>query len=157
MKFNTIYSHDRAISALFATVNNEESMTQQSDAKDTDINVIMQRYKVTGQIPLPRIAPNYGDFSEVTDYREALERVQYANEVFNSLPAKLRAQFSNNPAEFVDFATNPENIDEMRKMGLAPPKREDIITTPATPPAPPKGNDDGKGSQRPDDTGSGKQ
>jgi phage internal scaffolding protein len=130
--FRTQYSHDRAISALFATVNNEDSLTNQSDAKDCDINILMSRYQKTGQMPQLLEQPRFGDFSQVGDYREALDLVRQADATFHEVPAKLRKEFDNDPAKFLEFVKDPKNIDKMREMGLASPAPK--------PPAPTPGN-----------------
>lgn len=133
MNFRTPYNHDRAISALFGTVNNEDTMAEQSHAKDTDINVIMAKYKITGQIPLPQVPARYGDFSQVTDYREALHTIREANDLFMELPANIRARFRNDPSAFMDFMADPDNADEMEKLGLAKITRPDTLTPTPTP------------------------
>lgn len=144
MNFRTIYTHDRAESALYATQNTEESMTQQDDAKDCDINLIMKRYTKTGQLPNILGTPLGGDFTNTADYREMVEQIQQANELFQEIPAEIRGRFLNDPAKFIEFASNPENLDELRKLGLAnppapepvePPPMKVIVTNPADPPA----------------------
>nr|QJB20409.1 MAG: internal scaffolding protein [Microvirus sp.] len=99
----------------------EGSHVQQNMADETDINNIMSKYQKHGVLThVNRYAGQYGDFSGVPDYKTGLERVQAAEEMFQSLPAKIRDRFGNDPAQFIDFATDASNIDEMRKMGLAP-------------------------------------
>lgn len=99
------------------------SMTRQEFAEECDINTIMARYETTGVLPAndPR-PPVYVDFSEVPDnligYMELMQRSQTA---FMSLPAKVRLEFENDPVAFVDFASDRENIDQLRSWGLAPP------------------------------------
>jgi len=93
-------------------------MTQESDAKDSDINVIMARFKSTGQLPHRLTEPLFGDFSAPIDYAQAVTTINEANDAFMSLPAKIRGQFGNDPGEFIKFATNPENREELNKMGL---------------------------------------
>lgn len=68
------------------------------------------------------LVPQYGDFTNVGDYRSALEAVQRANENFMQLPAELRARWDNDPQKFLEYAHNPENLPEMRKFGLAKPE-----------------------------------
>lgn len=120
----------------FATMNTEESLTQQSDANDTDINVIMARYQKTGQLPQLTNPGEFGDFTTVTDYRTALDMVRHADEKFAEVPAKIREQFDNDAQKFIDFAENPANIDKMREWKLAPPAEPAILQRePAIPPA----------------------
>jgi len=113
----------------------DPSLTDQSGAKDADINVMMERMGVTGQIPmLDKVPLNY-DFDKVIDFRTAMEAVVTAREMFMNVPAKLRQRFNDDPQEFVDFCSNPANIEELRSLGLA--KALDVPPEPAKPvPAP---------------------
>lgn len=98
-----------------------ESLTHQSMAEQTDINYIMAKYEKSGVIQhLNRYQGQYGDFGDVPGYHEALQRVMDADDMFMSLPASIRDRFGNDPAKFIDFATDKSNLEEMRKMGLAP-------------------------------------
>lgn len=136
MEYFNIYNYERDP----GTVNNEPSMTQESDAMETDINFIVKRFGVTGQLPQVNMQPLYGDFTDVGDYRTAVERINAANTAFMGLPAETRKRFDNDPQKFVDFATNKDNLEELRKMGLAPPAPEPTIKEPAPAPAPKEGN-----------------
>lgn len=143
MKFRTIYTHDRAVSALYAYNSTEESLTQQDDAKDCDINVIVARYIKTGQLPNVTQTPLGGDFTNAFDFRQCQEKLHEANMAFAELPAHIRKRFSNDPAEFIEFATNKDNLDELRKLGLAnpaapPPKEPEPIKVIVTNPDPAK-------------------
>lgn len=81
----------------------EPSLTIQEVGIDHDINAIMRRYEATGQLPdFPERVAQYGDFSEVSDYHTALNRVREIDESFMKLPASVRAQFDNDPARYVD-------------------------------------------------------
>lgn len=122
MKFQTPYTIDDNWSAMFGTDNREESMTQQSDQADSDINIIMERYGATGQLPQVNVEPLYGDFTEVGDYRTAVERITAAREAFDAIPAKVRAEFGNDPQAFIAFASDPNNGEQMQKWGLTTPK-----------------------------------
>lgn len=97
----------------------DKGLTKQSDARDCDINLLFKRFERTGQLP-DVIARNgsYGDFSEVPDYQEACNIVMRANDQFNMLDAHVRNRFDNDPAKFLAFATDPQNMEEMSKMGL---------------------------------------
>lgn len=99
----------------------EESQVQQHLAAETDINNIMAKYAKTGE--LRHISPmmgEYGDFSDAPDYQTALNRIMDAENLFMELPARVRDRFGNDPAQFVVFATDGKNIDELRSLGLAP-------------------------------------
>lgn len=96
--------------------------TVQSDAYDCDINNIMARYKQTGVMPLKMIRSKrgvYADVSEFGDYTDCLNKVAHAEQMFMSLPAKVRDRFANNPAAFLAFASDPNNAQELIDLGLA--------------------------------------
>lgn len=102
-------------------IGEDPGMVQQHLAEDTDINNIMRRYQKTGELRhVTGMAAEYGDFSNVPDYKTAMENIMAADDLFMELPAKLRDRFNNDPAQFIEFATDPSNQDELRKMGLAP-------------------------------------
>lgn len=135
-KFQTIYTITDERNHKFGTVNDEVTKTQQSDALDTDINVIMERYGKSGQFPQLIEPGKYGDFSEVVDFRAAQDIIHQANEAFAQVPAKIRKKFDNDPNAFFEFVNDPENLDEMRKLGLAKP--EERPERDQTPPPPPE-------------------
>ena len=94
------------------------SRTKQSFRDECDINNILRKFNVTGQLPIGSVQPEYGDFSGVTDYQSALNAVMAAQDSFLQLPAKVRSKFNNDPALFVDFASDEANKDEMKALGL---------------------------------------
>lgn len=100
-----------------------ESLTVQSMAEDANINVLMDRYGITGKMPEnPRI-PVFGDFTEVGDYQSALQAVISASDGFMELTANVRARFENNPQKLLEFMSNDANREEAVRLGLvrAPP------------------------------------
>lgn len=105
---------------------------KQAMKKECDINFIMSRYAKTGVLAHVNPGrPVYADMPSFS-FHEALNFLQAAQDDFASLPAKVRKEFGNDPAKFLDFATKPENLDKMRELGLAPPKEP----APAPAPAP---------------------
>ncbi len=102
------------------TPEGEESRTRQSFAEDADINRIMGKWRKTGFIENVTLhTPVYGDFSTGADYLEAKNALKTAQEVFDALPARVRARVHNNPAELIGFVMNPNNAEELRDLGLA--------------------------------------
>lgn len=94
------------------------SLAQQQFRDECDINVILERFNVTGRLPVVPLAPEFGDFTGVSDYQSALHAVMAAEESFDQLPARVRERFANDPAAFVDFCLDESNRDEMRQLGL---------------------------------------
>jgi hypothetical protein len=119
-----------------------ESLTQQHFADEADVRNIIRQYDKTGLIAnVQKGVARYGDYSEVNEYREALDLVNQANATFAELPAELREMFQNNAGTFLEFATNPENENKMIELGLkeAPVQEEQPIKAEnkaAEPPAP---------------------
>ena len=99
----------------------DETLAQQHQKEESDINVIVRRFGVSGQLPQGVRAPTYGDFSEVMDYKSAQLAIIAADKAFMAMPADVRARFGNDPQLFVEFCSDKSNLDEMRKMGLANP------------------------------------
>lgn len=96
------------------------SLTQQSQAEDADINTIVRRFGLTGTVPLNHRLPQEGDFTGITDYNTAMQAIARANTNFNVYPPNIRARFDNDPAKFVAFCEDKNNLPELRKLGLAP-------------------------------------
>lgn len=100
---------------------NSKSRAHQSFKSECNVNNIMAKYRRTGVLThLSSKTPQYGDFTNVSDYQSALLAVQDANDSFMSLPAKLRSQFDNDPAAFLAFAEKPENANFLVDLGLSP-------------------------------------
>lgn len=100
----------------------DKSLAQQHMKDDCDINILMERYIVTGEIRQLATPPLQGDFTNTQTYQEALNLMIQARQSFEALPAKVRSRFDNDPALFVDFCSQEENRDEMRQMGLWSPE-----------------------------------
>ncbi len=101
-----------------AYVETMESLTVQSMAEDADINVIMHRYGITGKMPENPRVPQYGDFTGIKNYQEAMNAVLTAQENFMELPANVRSRFDNDPQKLMDFVTNDNNRAEAKALGL---------------------------------------
>ena len=134
MKFKKPYG-DRT-RTVFETTG--ESLTQQSHASAADVRNIIKQYDRTGLIAnVNKGIAQYGDYSEINEYAEALNMVSEANESFATLPSHIREQFNNNAGLFFEFATNPKNKEEMIQMGLAKAPDSVVEVTPKSEFAPP--------------------
>lgn len=126
------------------------SLTQQSQAKDADINEIVKRFGLTGTLPDDIRIPHYADYDEVIDFHTAMNAVAAAQSQFMRMPAAIRSRFDNDPQKFVEFCEAPGNIEALRQMGLAKALETSPVApngpTP-TPPAPPTGGGPGVAPQ----------
>lgn len=106
-------------------------MTRQSFKEECDVNTIMGKFRETGFVDHIQVyKPVYEDFSNAVDYQTALNQVRAAQELFESLPARVRARVENDPGKFIEFAENDENAEELAELGLKNP----ITTRPPKPP-----------------------
>lgn len=104
------------------------SKTRQEFKDECDLNLTMKRFARTpeGAAALQNATGfaqglRFEDVSAVPDFRTARDCVIAAESKFMALPAIIRKRFDNDAAAFLDFASNPDNLDEMRSMGLAKP------------------------------------
>ena len=118
MKQEFVTAYGKRKKSVFNTEG--ESLTQQHMLEECDIRNIIKKHDRTGIIShVNRGIAQYGDYSEVNEYREALDLVNNANEAFMELPSDVRKMFHNNAGEFFEFATNPDNAEKMVELGLA--------------------------------------
>lgn len=123
------YAYDAdAVSKATGLFCPEETLTQQNTREQTDINYIVATFARSGIMPQPTRLPTYGDFTGVSDFREAMQLVQEATDAFNSLPADARAYFDNDPANLLDYIENSPDPQILADLGLA-----EIISLPKTP------------------------
>ena len=119
------------------------SLTQQHQADEADINTIVRRFGLTGTLPTNIRMPTYADFDEVFDYTTALNAIRSAELSFSALPAHIRFRFNNDPQSFVNFCSDPANLEEAKALGLTTP------TTTHSEAARPPNSDSPKGESPP--------
>lgn len=100
----------------------DASLTQQQFKEESDINTIVERFGLTGELPSDVRAPVYADFEEVFDFHSSMNAIRKAEESFMQLPAAVRARFGNDAGAFVDFCSDESNRAEAEKLGLVLPK-----------------------------------
>ena len=128
----TPYNYDRnAVSRETATICEEETLTQQHFKDECDINVILERFNVTGQLPTNVRQPISGDFIEAMDYKTAMDAIIDAQNSFAQMPAKLREQFDNDPGKFIEFFEREENRERAIELGLIQGPKEPDAPAPA--------------------------
>jgi phage internal scaffolding protein len=130
------YNYDMALVSQETGLYCEDpSLAQQHMRDECDINMIVERFGVTGQLPVKAIEPSYGDFSGVTDYHTALNKIKSAEAEFMALPAKLRAKFDHDPNALLNFLENETNRDEAIELGLidGEPVAQPIVSVVETP------------------------
>ena len=99
------------------------TMTQQQFKTECDINHIMAQYEQTNLLVDPLVSRNageplFGDFSEMPDLMTAQNKLIEAQELFMSIPSRIRKEFDNDPLAFVEFCQNPDNEAKLREYGF---------------------------------------
>ena len=68
--FRSPYNYDRdSVSRETGTACPEETLTQQQFKEECDINTILDRFGITGEVPTNVRQPISADFIEATDYQ----------------------------------------------------------------------------------------
>lgn len=134
MKIRTKFSDRVSVPAPWA----DDGRTQQHFGEKVDINNIVAKYRKTGIIEhVKRAKERYGDFTDLANYANNLDKVAKAQQSFEMLPAELRNHFKNSISGFFDYIKNPNNREQCEKWGIFEPKKEAKAGTPAAPePAP---------------------
>jgi len=112
--FTSAYSKKRKSPISFG----KKSRTKQAHAEQADINYIMAKYRKTGLLEHSRKHSNNYGFATSDDFHTSMNIITQANEMFQDLPSDIRANFYNDPAQFLDFVSDSENAEEMAAMGL---------------------------------------
>lgn len=119
----------------------EPLLTEQAHAAEVNINNIVKRHGIDliQKTSVLMSADYQFDDLPGNDFQEAMLILKKGQDTFDSLPSELRKKFDNNPAMFMDFVQNPDNLPEMRELGLAqrlpetPAPVEVVVTNPETP------------------------
>lgn len=128
--FKTPYNHDTDAEALSgALFCQDPTLAQQHTKDEADINVIVERFGVTGKLPTVPLPPQLAEFDDVFDFQSAMNTIAAAKASFMGLDAKVREAFNHDPHKFVawtDQVLNDDNKERrerslatMRAMGLA--------------------------------------
>lgn len=117
----------------------DESLAIQSAKEDSDINTIVRRFGLSGELPSNLNMPVSGDFTGIGDFHSAMNLVRRAQEEFLRVPADVRARFNNDPARFMEFFDDPANADEARRYGMlrdpvpaVVPMRVEVVNPPVS-------------------------
>lgn len=125
------YNYDTDIeSEITGLLCEDETLTQQQFQEESDINTIVRKFGLTGELPDDFRAPVSGDFTNVVDFQTAMNAVRAAEEAFMEMPAELRARFNNDPQRLMEFVENGKNKDEALKLGIVqkpPEKTRDMV------------------------------
>jgi phage internal scaffolding protein len=105
----------------------DKGRTRQSFKDECDIHQILGKFRQTGFIEhQARSLAEYG-FADSITLHEAMNLQQKAYDMFMQLPSVVRKRFDNDPGAFLDFAQDPDNVQEMRELGLITSKEANEV------------------------------
>lgn len=133
----TPFNYDRDYASLASGLTClDPTRAQQQFKEDTDINTLVERYHLTGEIPQNIRVPLPPEFIEATDYQQAQNLLIEADQAFMAMPANVRKEFDNDPARFLEFVHDDRNRDRAQQLGIVNlPEPKTPPATPADPPA----------------------
>lgn len=114
-----------------AIINTGESATKQSFKDEADINQITARYLKTGVLGNPNATrqAQFGDYTSM-DFMEMRNLIADVDQLFNSLPSRIRKRFNNDTYQLIRWIENPDNNEEAIKLGLKEPPQKDFDDNP---------------------------
>ena len=116
------YNYDvDAASNESALTCDDPSLAIQSAEEESNINTIVRKFGITGELPNDVKLPQSGDFTNIPDFHSAMNLIRKTQEEFLRVPAEVRARFGNDPQAFMNFCEDPANRDEAGRLGLLKP------------------------------------
>jgi phage internal scaffolding protein len=113
------YNYDVDVASAESALTCEDpSLAIQSAEEESNINTIVRKFGVTGQLPDQVAMPQSGDFTNIPDFHTAMNLVRKSQEEFLKVPADVRARFGNDPQAFMTFVEDDANREEARRLGL---------------------------------------
>ena len=95
------------------------SRTEKAHAEDVNIHNILKRFERTGVVEhINRFQGTYADYIDAPSYQEAMQQIAEAKTMFESVPARIRADFGNDPAAFIAFMQDPNQREAIEAYGL---------------------------------------
>lgn len=93
-------------------------LTEQHHKDRCDVNRIVDRYRNTGLVDhTVEMEGQFGDLSG-SDFKAMMDKLVSVRGKFEELPSKVRREFANDPAVYLDFMSNPDNRDRAIALGL---------------------------------------
>lgn len=118
----------------------DESLAIQSAEEESNINTIVRKFGLTGELPNDVALPQSGDFTNIPDFHTAMNLIRQTQQEFLRVPAEIRARFGNDPQALIEFVEDDANRDEAKRLGLlkvpevpAPPMRVEVVPPTGTP------------------------
>lgn len=100
----------------------EPSKTQQQFKEESSISYMVKKFGIAN---MPRPMEHFAffaDVSQIGDLADAEMQLRAAEEMFQSIPADIRARFGNDKYELLAFLEDEDNYEEGVELGILRPK-----------------------------------
>lgn len=118
----TPFNYDRNLASDQHGLNCEDpSLAKQEFKDECNINTIVERFGLTGELPQVVNPPTYGDYTGIYDFQSAMNVIRTAQESFMELPAHVRAEFDNDPQKLlqsIEERDKGENRAKLERLGI---------------------------------------
>lgn len=105
-----------------------ESKVQEQFADACQTDNIIRKYNAMGVNPFVSTGNSqYLDTTQIPDFFVAQNAQVKVKEFFEGLPSDIRLEFNNDPMQFAEVVSDPQNMDYLREIGVLeplPPKAE---------------------------------
>ena len=121
------------------TVNDEPSLTLQSEYEGTTIDYYLKRYSATGLFgdPQRQAAARFDDVSEVSDFQTALNKVLEVQRAFGELSAEERRKYGDDPQMWIAHLVEEQQkhvnpVEPVEPVESKPVPNPELVKTPAS-------------------------
>lgn len=136
MFLRSSFNYDRdAVSNATGLECLDDSLAIQSAEEESNINTIVRKFGLTGELPNDVAMPQSGDFTNIPDFHTAMNIIRKTQEEFLRVPAEIRARFGNDPQALMMFVEDEANRDEARRLGFLRPEVSQVKPASGTPDA----------------------
>ena len=99
-----------------------ESKVQEQFADACQTDTIIRKYNMMGVNPfIAAGSSQYLDTTQIPSFVVAQNAQIKVKEYFEGLPADIRLEFNNDPMQFAEVVSDPQNADYLREIGVLAP------------------------------------
>lgn len=99
-----------------------ESRVQAQFADACQTDTIIRKYNMMGVNPfIASGGSQYLDTTQIPEFFVAQNAQVKVKEFFEGLPSDIRLEFNNDPMEFAEVVSDPQNADYLREIGILAP------------------------------------
>lgn len=99
-----------------------ESKVQEQFADACQTDTIIRKYNMMGVNPfIASGGSQYLDTTQIPSFVAAQNAQVKVKEYFEGLPSDIRLEFNNDPMEFAEVVSDPQNADYLREIGVLEP------------------------------------